>query len=92
MTLIGSSPRSCVIDTSRTPALRSRLLAEHLDVEPARVEAEIEAGRSVLAAMAADEAAHGTNAEALGGKPLPTLIKTAMKWTARIMTRTSFWL
>ena len=69
-----------------------RQVESHLEGSMQKLPVSDQRSRSVLAAMAADEAAHGTNAEALGGKPLPTLIKTAMKWTARIMTRTSFWL
>ena len=48
--------------------------------------------RRVLEAMTADEAAHGEKAQRLGGKTLPPPIRTAMKWTARLMTNTSFWL
>ena len=48
--------------------------------------------RRILAAMQEDEAAHGAKAEQIGGKPLPRVIRAAMKLTARLMTRGSFWL
>lgn len=69
-----------------------RQVESHLNGHLQRLPASDRRSRSVLTAMAADEAVHGTHAEALGGKPLPALVQTAMKWTAGIMTRTSFWL
>ena len=48
--------------------------------------------RKIIEAMKTDEAAHGAKATQIGGKPLPRMIRSAMKLTSRLMTRGSFWL
>ena len=48
--------------------------------------------RKIIEAMKSDEAAHGAKATQIGGKPLPRVIRSAMKLTSRLMTRGSFWL
>lgn len=45
--------------------------------------------RAVIQQMSSDEARHGQNALLAGGALLPTLVRTMMKLTARIMTRTA---
>ena len=45
--------------------------------------------RAILTQMHEDEMRHGSEAFAQGGKPLPTLIKKGMRWTAKIMTCTA---
>jgi 3-demethoxyubiquinol 3-hydroxylase len=42
--------------------------------------------------MSADEARHGHNAVSAGGAELPPIARALMKATARIMTRTAYWL
>ena len=42
--------------------------------------------------MSADEARHGTKATQAGGAELPPIARAVMKLTARIMTRTAYWL
>jgi 3-demethoxyubiquinol 3-hydroxylase len=48
--------------------------------------------RAILEQMTQDEMRHGANAASLGGKELPFPVGAAMRLTARIMTRTSYWL
>jgi 3-demethoxyubiquinol 3-hydroxylase len=42
--------------------------------------------------MSADEERHGHNALLAGGRELPALARVMMKLTARVMTRTAYWL
>jgi ubiquinone biosynthesis monooxygenase Coq7 len=48
--------------------------------------------RSILEQMTHDEMRHGAKAASLGGKELPCPVGAAMRLTARIMTRSSYWL
>jgi len=48
--------------------------------------------RAILEQMAQDEMRHGATAASLGGKELPFPVGAAMRLTARIMTRSSYWL
>ena len=48
--------------------------------------------RAVLEQMTHDEIQHGTHAASLGGKPLPFVLRAAMRLTSRVMTRSSYWL
>lgn len=64
----------------------------HLKGHLRRLPAADAPSRRILEAMAADEVAHGAMAARIGGKPLPGFIRTAMKWTARLMTVGSSWL
>jgi 3-demethoxyubiquinol 3-hydroxylase len=48
--------------------------------------------RAILEQMAQDEIRHGATAASLGGKELPFPVGAAMRLTARIMTRSSYWL
>jgi ubiquinone biosynthesis monooxygenase Coq7 len=64
----------------------------HLHGHLQRLAPDDERSRRILEAMQVDEAAHGAKAEQIGGKPLPLIIRTAMKLTAKLMTRGSFWL
>jgi ubiquinone biosynthesis monooxygenase Coq7 len=47
---------------------------------------------AILEQMTHDEAQHGAKAASLGGKELPFPVGAAMRLTARIMTRSSYWL
>ena len=47
---------------------------------------------AILDQMAQDERRHGATAASLGGKELPFPVGAAMQLTARIMTRSSYWL
>ena len=48
--------------------------------------------RAVLEQMTHDEVQHATDAASLGAKPLPFVLRTAMRLTSRVMTRSSYWL
>ena len=47
--------------------------------------------RAILEAMRADEIAHGATATAAGGVSLPEPVRTLMRYTARVMTGTAYW-
>jgi len=42
--------------------------------------------------MKADEVRHGQSAVAAGAAPLPAVVRFAMTMTARVMTRTAYWI
>ena len=63
-------------------------LAGHLDTLP---EGD-RASRAIVAAMQADEKAHGERAEAAGAVALPTLVTGAMRGVAKVMTTTAYWI
>lgn len=69
-----------------------RQVEAHLSGHLQRLPPTDQRSRQVLKAMAEDEAAHGAHAQKLGGQSLPEPVRTAMKWTARLMTNCSFWL
>lgn len=48
--------------------------------------------RAILEQMTQDEMRHGAKAASMGGKELPFPVGAAMRLTARIMTRSSYWL
>jgi ubiquinone biosynthesis monooxygenase Coq7 len=47
--------------------------------------------RAILDRMQQDEVRHGSQAMALGGKPLPAFIAGAMALTSKLMTKGSYW-
>lgn len=63
-------------------------LAGHLD-QLAKSDART---RAIIEQMSADEERHGRNAMLAGGEALPFLARTLMKATARVMTRSAYWL
>jgi len=63
-------------------------LIRHLKALPA----EDEASRVILEQMTQDEIQHGSIATALGGKPLPELLRRGMRLASKIMTKTSYWI
>ena len=48
--------------------------------------------RAILEQMTHDEVQHGAKATALGADELPLPLRLGMRWTSRIMTRSSYWL
>jgi ubiquinone biosynthesis monooxygenase Coq7 len=48
--------------------------------------------RAIVQQMSVDEERHGHNALSAGGAALPAFARAMMKATARIMTRTAYWL
>ena len=49
-----------------------------------------ERSRRIVAQMQADEARHGSEAKAAGGRDLPRPVRELMRRTARVMTRTAY--
>lgn len=65
-----------------------RHLQGHLD----RLPPQDERTRSVIDAMAREEAGHAAMASTLGGQALPRPVKLGMQLASRIMTRLSYWI
>lgn len=72
---------------AETEAQVERHLEGHLDTLPA----EDGRSRAVVEQMREDEARHGAMGRSLGAAELPWLVKRAMQATARVMTRTAYW-
>jgi 3-demethoxyubiquinol 3-hydroxylase len=63
-------------------------LASHLD----RLPANDQRSRQIVAQMKTDEAAHAQAARAAGAAELPPPIPTLMRYAARVMTSSAYWL
>lgn len=74
-----------VVETERQV---SKHLDEHLQNLPAR---DVKS-RAILRQMRLDEAAHADQAEALGGKEMPAIVKCLMRLQSKIMTKTAYYL
>ena len=64
-----------------------RQVEAHLHGHMDRLPAGDHGSRAIVDQMTRDEAAHGAQATSLGGHALPSPLRSAMKLTARIMTR-----
>jgi ubiquinone biosynthesis monooxygenase Coq7 len=69
-----------------------RQVVEHLDGHLQRLPAEDQRTRAIIQQMSADEQRHGHNATQAGGAELPGPVRALMKLTAKVMTRTAYWL
>jgi 3-demethoxyubiquinol 3-hydroxylase len=69
-----------------------RQVVEHLEGHLHRLPQTDARTRAIVQQMSADEARHGHNALSAGGGELPALARAVMKATARIMTRSAYWL
>jgi ubiquinone biosynthesis monooxygenase Coq7 len=69
-----------------------RQVEGHIDDHLSRISPNDLRSRSILEAMRADEIAHGAAARAAGGVDLPFPARKLMRHTARIMTRTAYWI
>jgi 3-demethoxyubiquinol 3-hydroxylase len=69
-----------------------RQVVEHLEGHLHRLPQTDARTRAIVQQMSADEARHGHNATSAGGATLPPIARVLMKATARIMTRTAYWL
>lgn len=67
-----------------------RQVIEHLESHLHELPADDERSRRIVAQMQADEARHGSEARAAGGRELPGPIRRLMRGTARIMTGTAY--
>jgi 3-demethoxyubiquinol 3-hydroxylase len=69
-----------------------RQVVEHLEGHLHRLPPTDARTRAIVQQMSADEERHGHNALSAGGAALPEIARAVMKVTARIMTRTAYWL
>jgi ubiquinone biosynthesis monooxygenase Coq7 len=63
----------------------------HLEGHLARLSPRDAGTRAVIQAMRTDEAGHAEVARQLGARELPAPVKRSMRWAARLMTTTSYW-
>lgn len=68
-----------------------RQVCEHLDTHLQGLPAEDSKSRAIVAQMRDEEQRHGEDAVAAGAAELPKPVKRLMQLTARIMTRTAYW-
>lgn len=69
-----------------------RQVEGHLNEHLTRLPARDARSRGIVAAMKADEISHGAAAQAAGAAELPPPARELMRITARIMTRTAYWI
>jgi 3-demethoxyubiquinol 3-hydroxylase len=69
-----------------------RQVVEHLDGHLQRLPAEDARTRAIIQQMSADEQRHGRSAMLAGGAELPEPVRALMKLTAKVMTRTAYWI
>jgi ubiquinone biosynthesis monooxygenase Coq7 len=69
-----------------------RQVVEHLDGHLQGLPAEDQRTRAIIQQMSADEQRHGNNATLAGGAALPKPVRALMKLTAKVMTRSAYWL
>lgn len=64
----------------------------HLRDHGERLPARDKRSRAIIDQMTHDEMAHGAQAASLGAEELPFPLRSAMRLTSRVMTRSSYWL
>jgi ubiquinone biosynthesis monooxygenase Coq7 len=69
-----------------------RQVVEHLEGHLHRLPRSDARTRAIIQQMSADEERHGHNALNAGGAALPAIVGHMMRLTARVMTRTAYWL
>lgn len=69
-----------------------RQVVEHLDGHLQRLPASDARTRAIVEQMSEDEERHGRNATLAGGAELPGPVRTLMKLSAKVMTRTAYWI
>jgi ubiquinone biosynthesis monooxygenase Coq7 len=69
-----------------------RQVEVHLRGSKDRLPAADHRSRAIVDQMTHDEVAHGAQAATLGADELPFPLRSAMRWTSRIMTKSSYWL
>jgi 3-demethoxyubiquinol 3-hydroxylase len=68
-----------------------RQVEDHLDEHLEQIPIDDEKTRTILEQMKADEVHHAQIAHAAGGAELPAPIRSAMRLTSKVMTRTVYW-
>ncbi|MDD5329593.1 MAG: 2-polyprenyl-3-methyl-6-methoxy-1,4-benzoquinone monooxygenase [Sulfuricella sp.] len=69
-----------------------RQVVRHLEGHLRRLPVGDEKSRAVVEQMKIDEARHAAMAQAHGGAELPVPVRLAMRLSARVMTRTAYWI
>ena len=69
-----------------------RQVCEHLENHFERLPQQDARSRAILERMHEEEAEHGENAVDAGAAELPPPVKRLMRLTAKVMTRTAYWL
>jgi 3-demethoxyubiquinol 3-hydroxylase len=69
-----------------------RQVEGHLDSHLERLPQRDLRSRAILQAMRADEMHHGSSARAAGAAELPAPVRVLMRYTARVMTGTAYWM
>ncbi|AMN46659.1 2-octaprenyl-3-methyl-6-methoxy-1,4-benzoquinol hydroxylase [Steroidobacter denitrificans] len=69
-----------------------RQVVEHLEGHLHRLPPNDARTRAIITRMSIDEEHHGDTALRTGAAPLPGVVRAMMKYSARIMTRTAYWL
>jgi ubiquinone biosynthesis monooxygenase Coq7 len=69
-----------------------RQVEGHLDEHLRQLPGADSTSRAVIDAMRKDEIAHAGSARAAGAVELPGIIRELMRGTARVMTRTAYWI
>ena len=64
----------------------------HLRGSKSRLPAADRRSRAIVERMTHDEVAHGAQAASLGADELPFPLRSAMRLTSRVMTKSSYWL
>jgi ubiquinone biosynthesis monooxygenase Coq7 len=67
-------------------------VVEHLDSHLRKLSPEDNRSRAILEQMKEDEGKHATTALESGGAQLPAPIKGLMKLTAKVMTKSAYWI
>ncbi|MCH9672621.1 MAG: 2-polyprenyl-3-methyl-6-methoxy-1,4-benzoquinone monooxygenase [Gammaproteobacteria bacterium] len=68
-----------------------RQVVEHLQGHLSRLPADDHRTRAILEQMISDEARHGRDAVDAGGQDLPAPVRALMRMTAKVMTRSAYW-
>jgi ubiquinone biosynthesis monooxygenase Coq7 len=69
-----------------------RQVVEHLEGHLRQLAKDDARTRAIIEQMSTDEERHGRNALRAGGEELPFFARALMKLTARVMTRTAYWI
>jgi 3-demethoxyubiquinol 3-hydroxylase len=69
-----------------------RQVVEHLDGHMQQLSRDDARTRAIISQMSSDEERHGRDALIAGGAKLPVFTRALMRLTARVMTRTAYWL
>jgi len=67
-------------------------VSEHLSGHLQRLPENDKRSRAIVERMRVEEEAHGANAQAAGAAMLPGPVREVMRMTARVMTRTAYWI